>query len=193
MKTALIVDDTKNIRMMLTLCLENEGYQVTAVQDGKTALSMLKNKHFDLVLLDIKMPGISGTDVLKQIWAMGLDIPVIIMTAFATVKNAVECTKLGAVAYLQKPFTPDKVRSVLKEISDYKSLDNNYYEAWKQKGSKLMMEEKYDEALESFKKCLSINPEDAELYKLLGSAYEKLGKQIEAKLFYTVAGLFENK
>lgn len=193
MKKALIVDDTKNIRMMLTICLENEGYEVIAVQDGNTALLTLNNNHFDLVLLDIKMPGISGTDVLKQIRGMGLDMPVIIMTAFATVKNAIECTKLGAISYLQKPFTPDKVRSVLKELADYKTLDDNYYDVWKQKGCKLMIEERFEEALENFKKCLSIKPEDDELYNFLGTAYERLGKHNEAKRFYTAAELFRNK
>ena len=62
------------------------------------------------------MPEMNGTEVLKIIRDMGVICPVIIMTAYATVKNAIDCTKLGAVAYLQKPFSPDRVSSVLEEV-----------------------------------------------------------------------------
>ena len=191
MKRALIVDDTKNIRLLLKICLENEGYQVTAVEDGKAALLVLHDEHFDLIFLDIKMPEISGTDVLKRIRALGLDIPVIIITAFATVKNAVECTKLGATAYLQKPFTPDKIRNVLDEVVGCKSLNESYYEIWMRKGYMQMETEQYQEALDTFKKCLSIKPENYELYNLLGNIYEKLGKFTESNRFYAIAGLFK--
>lgn len=191
MKKALIVDDTKNIRLLLKMCLENEGYQVTAVEDGKTALSILLNEHFDLIFLDIRMSEISGTDVLKRIRALGLDIPVIIITAFATVKNAVECTKLGAAAYLQKPFTPDKIRNVLDEVIGCKSLNDSYYEIWMRKGYMQMEAQQYQEALDTFKKCLSVNPENYELYNLLGNLYEKLEKFTEAERFYAIAALIK--
>ena len=115
-KKVLVVDDTKNIRTLLTTCLEIEGYQVLTANDGKQALEMLAGERFALVFLDIKLPEFSGTEVLRKMREHGDHTPVIIMTAFATVKNAVECTKLGAVAYLQKPFTADKVRHVLQEI-----------------------------------------------------------------------------
>ena len=116
MKKALVVDDTKNIRTLLTTCLEINDYEVTTAKSGHEAIELLNTEKFDLVFLDIKMPEISGTSVLKKMREIGIDIPVIIMTAYATVKNAIECTKLGAVAYLQKPFTAEKVKSVLDEI-----------------------------------------------------------------------------
>jgi len=119
MKKVLVTDDTKNIRTLLTTCLEIEGYEVQTASDGKQALDLFKGQHFDLAFLDIKMPLISGTEVLKTIRKQGIFTPVIIITAFATVKNAVECTKLGAVAYLQKPFTADKVRAVLREVHEF--------------------------------------------------------------------------
>ena len=95
-----VVDDTKNIRMLLTKCLEMDGYTVRVAGDGRTAVEMLTREQFDLAFLDIKMPQFSGTEVLRQIREMGIRTPVIIITAYATVKDAVECANLGAVAYL---------------------------------------------------------------------------------------------
>ena len=114
MKKVLVVDDTKNIRMILTKCLELEGYEVMTASDGKQALEMFKSYTFDLAFLDIKLPEIRGTEVLKRIREQGITTPVIIITAYATVKNAVDCTNLGAVAYVQKPFSADKIRTILK-------------------------------------------------------------------------------
>lgn len=125
MKTVLIVDDTKNIRTLLTTCLEINGYNTLTAKNGEEALEFFKAKTIDLVFLDIKMPELSGTEVLRRIRNMGITIPVVIMTAFATVKNAVECTKLGAVAYLQKPFTADKVSSLLTELENSPTEPNN--------------------------------------------------------------------
>lgn len=118
MEKVLVVDDTKNIRMLLSKCLELEGYHVETAVDGKDAIAKILTEHFDLIFLDIKMPQFSGTEVLKRIRDAGVNTPVIIITAYATIKNAVECTKLGAVAYLQKPFTAEKVKKTLKEISE---------------------------------------------------------------------------
>lgn len=121
----LIVDDTKNIRMLLLRCLEMEGYDVQTAGDGKTALELFTKERFDLAFLDIKMPHFSGTEVLKRIREMGIRTPVIIITAYATVKNAVECTNLGSVAYLQKPFSAEKIKSVLNEILKFNSGESS--------------------------------------------------------------------
>lgn len=92
MKKVLVVDDTKNIRMVLTKCLELEGYEVMTASDGRQALEMLTQHTFDLAFLDIKLPEMRGTEVLKRIREIGVKTPVIIITAYATVKNAVDCT-----------------------------------------------------------------------------------------------------
>lgn len=118
MERVLVVDDTKNIRTLLSKCLELEGYEVETASDGKEAIGKIMGTPFDLIFLDIKMPQFSGTEVLKKIRENGINTPVIIITAYATIKNAVECTKMGAVAYLQKPFTAEKVKNTLKEIKE---------------------------------------------------------------------------
>lgn len=190
MKKALVVDDTKNIRNLLTTCLEINDYEVTTAKSGHEAIELLNTEKFDLVFLDIKMPEISGTSVLKKMREIGIDIPVIIMTAYATVKNAIECTKLGAVAYLQKPFTAEKVKSVLDEVF---SIDGNGsdLEGLLKHSRKLIKDGKNGEAYEILKKALAINPSCSEIYYLIGMIYEKSGDVDQAQKFYETAERFE--
>lgn len=116
MKTVLIADDTKNIRLMLSKCMELCGWSAVCAENGSRALALLEQQPFDLIMLDIKMPELSGTEVLRRLRNAGNTTPVIIMTAYGTIKNAVETTNLGAVAYLQKPFTTDKLRRTLEQL-----------------------------------------------------------------------------
>lgn len=187
MKKVLVVDDTKNIRMILTKCLELEGYEVITASDGKQALEMFKECTFDLAFLDIKLPEIRGTEVLKRIREIGIKTPVIIITAYATVKNAVDCTNMGAVAYVQKPFSADKIKSILKE------LENNFlYNKQGDNGILKLIEDTkralevgdYNNALEFSKKALSLDLNNPEIYSLIGKAYEGLGNKESSERFY---------
>ncbi|MGE5632052.1 MAG: response regulator [Caulobacteraceae bacterium] len=191
MKRVLVVDDTKNIRMLLTTCLEIEDYHVDTASNGREALKMLRTNEYDMVFLDIKLPEISGTEVLRNIRSAGNNTPVIIMTAFATVKNAVECTKLGAVHYLQKPFTADKVRAILNSLMIHQEAGNGGEGA--ASAERLIESGRFDEAYSMLKKSLSQNPEDGETYRMLGKLYEKQGDTEKAKKFYKVAGEFLNQ
>ena len=128
MKTALIVDDTKNIRILLSHCLNDLGFKVHCASNGSEALELIPNIDFDIAFIDIKMPTMSGTALLEQIRKDGYKFNIVIMTAFATIKNAVTTTKLGAIAYLQKPFTANTIHKILDEIfPDYNNepLSNN--------------------------------------------------------------------
>lgn len=174
MKKALVVDDTKNIRKLLKTSLELNEYIVTEALNGLEALEILSREPFDLIFLDIKMPALSGTEVLKRIREDGIFSTVIIMTAFPTVKNAVDCTKLGAVEYLLKPFTTDKINSLIYRLNnlteDTKILENII------KGvSKLMYLKKYDDSILLLNKALSIDATNSNIYKLLSECYEGLG------------------
>lgn len=190
MKKVLIVDDTKNIRTLLTTCLELYGYETVIAKNGFEALELFSTERIDLAFIDIKMPEISGTEVLRRIRAMGITIPVIIMTAFATVKNAIECTRLGAVAYLQKPFTADKVNNLLSELEASLGTNNGTVEE-DLKTAKLLIETKeLEKALCILKKVLSIDIECGEIYKLIGKVYELKGDASEAQSFYTMAKQF---
>lgn len=191
MKKILVVDDTKNIRMMLTTCLELQGYEVIQGKDGFEALELFKNNSdLYLAFLDIKMPEISGTEVLRRIRAIGINTPVIMMTAFATVKNAVECTKLGVVAYLQKPFTPDKVKTVLREYEDViaANKDDKYYI---QLSNEFLSLGKLEESIEVLKTAISLNPRNPDIYANFAKTYEAYGLRDESEKFFKVYEIFK--
>lgn len=86
MKNALVVDDTKNIRKLLKTCLQLKGFNVYEASSGAEALQVVMSESLDIAFIDIKMTEMSGTEVLKKIRAMGLSFPVVIMTAFPTIK-----------------------------------------------------------------------------------------------------------
>jgi two-component system OmpR family response regulator len=187
MKKILVVDDTKNIRTLLTTCLELNGYEVTTASNGAEALKLLEPDKFDLAFLDIKLPEMSGTEVLRRIRSMNIDIPVVIMTAYATVKNAVECTKLGAVAYLQKPFTADKVKQVLQDIEACENIENNEVNDNIAYSKDLINNGELDKAYNILKKTLSLDPTRKEVYYLIARIYEDKGNMDEAKRFYNIS------
>jgi DNA-binding NtrC family response regulator len=202
MKKVLIIDDTKNIRSMLTTCLEIRDYEVLASENGIVALEILEKigKEIDLIFLDIRMPGLSGTEVLKVLREKNINSAVIIMTAFATVKNAIDCTKLGAFAYLQKPFSPDRVNAIIDEVENTYILSEEKEENYKEKAcndevyiieAKESIElNKYKEAFEVLKKALASNPYNKEVYKLIGKINELEGNEDEANRFYAISELF---
>lgn len=197
MKKVLVVDDTKNIRMLLTTCLELKGYEVLTAEDGKSAIDIVKveKDNIDIIFLDIRMPEMNGTEVLKMIRNIGVKCPVIIMTAYATVKNAVDCTKLGAVAYLQKPFSPDRVSSVLDEILETSELYNENLQEENTiilKTKNLMAEGRFEEAHDNLKTALALNPYNREIYQLIGEINKNIKKFDEAKLFNDIYELFIN-
>ena len=187
----LVVDDTKNIRALLTKCLEMEGYTVRTAEDGQSALAMIEKERFDLAFLDIKMPNLSGTEVLRHMREMGVNTPVIIITAYATIKNAVDCTQLGAVAYLQKPFTAGKIKTVLGELlkdsaqvkSDAANPSESSLAAVTASAEKLIDEGRYADALPILRAAAAENPFSPELYALLARASEQSGNSVDAQKY----------
>ena len=105
----LIVDDEAEIRESLQTLLELEGYEVETAANGEEGLSKLGDRPFDLVLLDLALPGRSGIDLLPEIRALDAQLPVIIITAFGTVEDAVRAMQGGAGNFLQKPWDNEKL------------------------------------------------------------------------------------
>ena len=106
----LVVDDELSMRDMLRIVLRRDGYDVLVADSGRRALSMLQQEPVDLLLSDIRMPDISGVDVLRGAKEINRDIVAFMMTAFASTDTAVEAMRLGAVDYLTKPFSMDELR-----------------------------------------------------------------------------------
>lgn len=105
----LIIDDEKNYLLVLQTLLEDEGYTVTALSDPETALAFLQESEVDVVVTDMKMPRITGLDVLERVKKQWPYTPVLIMTAFGTIESAVETMKYGAFDYITKPFSNDEL------------------------------------------------------------------------------------
>jgi len=110
----LVIDDDPYIRDACSEILEPGGYSVIRAADGTSGLKMAGENSIDLVLLDLKMPGIDGMEVLKRLKADDPDTPVIVITAYGTIESAVQAVKLGAFDFLPKPFTPDELRMKVK-------------------------------------------------------------------------------
>lgn len=128
----LVVDDEESVRDSLYNWFVEDGYRVECADSAKMALSILESENFDIVLADIKMPGMDGLEMLKLIKALEKDIIVIVMTAFATVDTAVQALKDGAFDYVTKPFDPDDLSHLVRNASKQISLVGEN-EALKQK------------------------------------------------------------
>ena len=113
-KTILIADDEKGIRDSLKRLLEFEKYHVLATEDGPTALKMLEKERVDLILLDIKMPGMDGLEVLAKVHEESPELPVVIISGHGTVQTAVEATRLGAFDFIEKPIDADRILLVIR-------------------------------------------------------------------------------
>ena len=185
MKRALVADDTKNIRLMLSKYLELEGYQVFCAENGRQALSLLLETNFDLVLLDIKMPELSGTEVLRQLQQAGKKSTVIVMTAYGTIKNAVETTNLGAVAYLQKPFTTEKLKKLLSSLEEETiigELEDRLHVL-----SQMIEHGDCEKAIKRLKALLKDYSLNEQVYLLLAKGYEGLGLFDTAQTYRALA------
>jgi len=123
-KAILVVDDEKNQREILETILSGEGYDVTTASSGEAAMKFVESRRFDLVLTDLKMTGMSGLDLLKELTNYDKSIIVILLTAHGSVDSAVDALRLGAFDYLQKPYDKDKLlETVSRSLNKLTALD----------------------------------------------------------------------
>lgn len=115
-KTILIVDDEKDLCTILSDSLSRDRYRVVTAFNGKMGLQLLKKEKPDLILLDIKMPGMDGIEVLRKIKKMKKEIVVIMFTAYGTLETARKAMKLGAYDYVTKPVDLFLLKSLVKEV-----------------------------------------------------------------------------
>ncbi len=121
MSRILVVDDEQSMRDFLAIMLKKEGYEVVAAETGSDALKAVQLEIFDLVISDVKMPGMDGIDVLKTVKEVSPETVVIMITAYATAETAVEAMKLGAYDYILKPFKVDEIKLIIQ-----KALEKRY-------------------------------------------------------------------
>src|SRR5947208_14510980 len=122
MAKILIVDDQDVMRDSLAATLARQGHEVVAATDGPGAISRLSGSRFELMISDLKMPKMSGTELLAEARKIRPEMPVVLMTAFATVSTAVEAMKLGAYDYIQKPFDGEEIKLMVERTLEHNRL-----------------------------------------------------------------------
>jgi len=111
----LVIDDDDVIRLACDMTLRHEGYTVETAENGRIGIEKVKTGLFDLVLLDLMMPEMSGIDVIDVLRGMNPNIIIVVITGFATIESAVETLKKGVYDYIPKPFTPEELRNVVRK------------------------------------------------------------------------------
>jgi DNA-binding response OmpR family regulator len=186
----LIVDDEKNIRMTMSQSLEPLGFPVETAVNGEEALSRLDSAPCGLVFLDLKMPGLDGMEVLRIIRRKWPRLRVVIITAHGTIDSAVEAMKLGAVDFVQKPFSPGEIRDLAQRVFKREALDaveSVGYGALIELAKRHITDGMFAEAKATVKKAIAEDPGHPEAYNLLGALFEIDGDHMEAVKFYHAA------
>ena len=127
-KNILVIDDEEMIRELLKDTFEKEKYTVETAENGDEAFKMISSNDFDLVITDIRLPDISGMEILEKIKSKYPEIGVIMITAYGSIKSAVKSMKDGAFDYIAKPFEIDEIKIVVKKYFEFEDLkDENKY------------------------------------------------------------------
>ena len=122
MPAILIVEDEAKMRRLLELNLGEDGFTTFSAGDAETGLKLLRENSIDLVLTDLKLPGMNGLEFLQTIKRQNASLPVVVMTAFGSVETAVEAMKAGASDYVLKPFSLTEMRMVIHKELDVRNL-----------------------------------------------------------------------
>ena len=112
----LVVDDEEGLREGLSGLLEDEGYRVLCASTGEQAFEIVRQTHVDLVLTDMKMPGMNGIELLKKVRAIRQEIGVIILTGFGEIESYIEAMNFGAMEYVSKPFKVNELKFSVQKI-----------------------------------------------------------------------------
>jgi DNA-binding NtrC family response regulator len=114
----LIVDDETNVRLSFRMTLETEGYEIFEARSGEQAVQLLAEHSFALAILDVRMPGMDGLELLAKMRESRIRVPAVVVTAHGDVPHAVKALKLGAIDFLEKPLHPEDLRNIVAEILD---------------------------------------------------------------------------
>jgi len=168
-KPILIVDDEKNIRLTLSQAIEALDIQTHTAVNGEEALGMLTERPYSLILLDLKMPGMDGMEVLRKVRERHPEIKIIIITAHGSIDSAIEAMKLGAVDFIQKPFAPKEIRELISDVLARDNLDEQTAGGYKEcleLAKKFINEKKFESAKEKIRQAISIDSTKPEVFNL---------------------------
>ncbi|TWJ32984.1 sigma-54-dependent transcriptional regulator [Geobacter argillaceus] len=154
----LVADDEESMRWVLSKALRKKGYTVDLARDGDEALRLIQTASYDLAILDIKMPGISGLDLLEKAREVRSDLLMVIMTAEASMRNAVEAMKRGAYDYLTKPFDLDVIDALIEKVSRAREMTSQV----------AVLKEELKDRYQLEKNIIGNSPAMREIYKTIG-------------------------
>jgi len=186
----LVVDDDKNIRRTVSMALESLDYFVHTAFDGKDAMVQLTGDKYDMIITDLKMPGMNGMELLEQAIAKYPEIKIVLISAHGTVDNAVDAMKLGAVDFLQKPFTPKELRNIVHNVLETEAIESesiSEYKASLKAALNFARKRNFDNAIAQTKKAIGSDPSQPDAFDLLGQLQETLGDFNSALKNYRVA------
>jgi DNA-binding response OmpR family regulator len=177
-KRILIVDDDRRICLTLSLALGELDHEIETAPSGEEALAAIEDRNFGIVLLDLRMPGIDGMEVLRRMRDIAPNTRVILMTAHGGVDSAVEAMKLGAVDFIQKPFTPPEIRELVGAVIRRETLDDSMakdYASCIGLAKKCIADHRFEAAGTHLRKALASDPSRPEAFNLLGAILEIQG------------------
>ncbi|MFA6472892.1 MAG: response regulator [Candidatus Latescibacterota bacterium] len=186
----LVVDDEKNIRLTLVQALEALDLEIDTAINGEEALSKLKERFFKIILLDLKLPGMDGMEVLRRVRKMYPECRVVIISAHGTIESAVEALKLGAVDFIEKPFVPKEIRELVSKVIEREKISDQNTDSYTtliELAKKSIWEGDTVSSFEFSRKAISLDPYRPEGFNFLGALEEMSGNMIDAQKHYRTA------
>jgi DNA-binding NtrC family response regulator len=121
-RSVLVVDDERNMLLVMQMALEDAGYRVLTAERAEDAVAFLRDPDLDVILSDLKMPGMSGNEFITRCHQERPDVPIIVVTAYGSIRSAIECIQAGASNYLTKPFEPEELQFAVQNAVRYRDL-----------------------------------------------------------------------
>lgn len=173
----LVIDDEKRIRDACAMVLGDSGFAMAVAEDGSKGLQMVQERHYDIILLDLMMPAMSGFEVLSAVRSKHPDTVVIVITGYATLEHSIEAMKKGAFDFIPKPFTPDQLRTVVDKALRYTEALQDISES--KSRLKVMVNRLTDGVMttDPDKRIVQINP--AFLHMIGYQGEQVVGRQLE--------------
>ena len=184
----LIVDDEANVRLNYRITLETEGYEVFEADSAASALQQFLEHSFAVAVLDMRMPGMDGLELLAKMREAGITVPAMIVTAYSDVPHAVKAMKLGAIDFLQKPLRPEDLRRIVAEIikrhAPQRDRPAETFNSHIVAAKRCLNLRSFALARIHLVKALELNTKSVEAFNLAGVLAEMLDDQDKAKKYY---------
>jgi FixJ family two-component response regulator len=185
----LVVDDERNVRLMYRAALDSM-FHVDEADSAAKALEMFAAHRYDVGILDLRMPEMTGLELLEQMNNAGINTPVVFITAYADVPNAVNAMKFGAIDFLQKPITPDQLRAIVKDVlirhsrEERKSPETRDFEYYLRCAKRAINLRDFGAARRNLVSALEINPDSPQALNLAGVMFEMREEYDQARRYY---------